>query len=148
MYNPLIKIGQGIFFEADNQVKFNSLIPELTVTDLEKTKQFYIGILHFKMEYERPEDKFVFLSLENNQMMFEQDNGNWHVGILEYPLGRGINFEMTVSNIDSLYKSILEAGIKPFREMKVNHYRNGDEDIVQKEFLVQDPDGYLLRFTD
>ena len=22
------------------------------------------------------------------------------------------------------------------------------EDIVQKEFLVQDPDGYLLRFTD
>ena len=148
MYNPLIKIGQGIFFEADNQVKFNSLIPELTVTDLEKTKQFYICTLHFKMEYERPEDKFVFLSLENNQMMFEQDNGNWHVGILEYPLGRGINFEMTVSNIDSLYKSILEAGIKPFREIKTNHYRNGDEDIVQKEFLVQDPDGYLLRFTD
>ena len=148
MYNPLIKIGQGIFFEADNQVKFNSLIPELTVTDLEKTKQFYICTLHFKMEYERPEDKFVFLSLENNQMMFEQDNGNWHVGILEYPLGRGINFEMTVSNIDSLYKSILEAGIKPFREIKTNHYRNGDEDIVQKEFLVQDPDGYLLRFVD
>ena len=23
-----------------------------------------------------------------------------------------------------------------------------DEDIIQKEFLLQDPDGYLLRFTD
>lgn len=130
------------------QVKFNSLIPELTVADIERTRQFYVGVLQFKIEYERSEDKFVFLSLENNQMMFEEDNGNWSVGILEYPYGRGINFEMTVSNVESIYKRVLDAGIKPFREMKVSHYRNGDEDIVQKEFLVQDPDGYLLRFTE
>ena len=107
-----------------------------------------MDVLHFKIEYERPEDKFVFLSLEGNQMMFEQVNGNWSVGALEYPFGRGVNFEMTVSNVDYIYNSVLYAGITPFREISVNHYRNGDEDIVQKEFLVQDPDGYLLRFTD
>ena len=129
-------------------MEFNSLIPELTVKDLEQTKWFYISILHFKIEYERIEDKFIFLSLENNQMMFEQDDGNWSVGVLEYPFGRGVNFEMTVSNVDDLYKSVLAAGITPFRGIRVNRYRNGDEDIVQKEFLVQDPDGYLLRFTD
>lgn len=129
-------------------MKFNSLIPELTVVDLEQTKKFYIDILHFRVEYERPEDKFIFLSLEGNQMMFEEDNGNWSVGILEHPFGRGVNFEMTVSNVDILYKAVLDAGITPFREIKINHYRNGNEDIVQKEFLVQDPDGYLLRFTD
>ena len=131
-----------------NKVKFNSLIPELTVANLEQTKKFYVGILHFKIEYERPEDEFVFLSLENNQMMFEQDNGSWSVGILEHPFGRGVNFEMTVSDIDTLYKYILDSGITPFREIKVSYYRKGDEDIIQKEFLVQDPDGYLLRFTD
>ena len=129
-------------------MEFNSLIPELTVTDIERTKAFYVGILQFKIEYERPENKFVFLSLEKNQMMFEQENGNWSVGVLEYPYGRGINFEMTVSNVDGIYTRVLDAGIKPFREMKVSHYRNGDEYIVQKEFLVQDPDGYLLRFTN
>ena len=129
-------------------MEFNSLIPELTVTDIERTKAFYVGILQFKIEYERPENKFVFLSLEKNQMMFEQENGNWSVGVLEYPYGRGINFEMTVSNVDGIYTRILDAGIEPFREMKVSHYRNGDEYIVQKEFLVQDPDGYLLRFTN
>ena len=129
-------------------MEFNSLIPELTVTDIERTKAFYVGILQFKIEYERPENKFVFLSLEKNQMMFEQENGNWSVEVLEYPYGRGINFEMTVSNVDGIYTRILDAGIEPFREMKVSHYRNGDEYIVQKEFLVQDPDGYLLRFTN
>ena len=64
-------------------MKFNSLIPELTVANIEKTREFYVEILQFKIEYERQEDKFIFLSLEDNQMMFEQDNGNWNVGIWE-----------------------------------------------------------------
>lgn len=129
-------------------MKFNSLIPELTVADIEQTKEFYVNVLQFVVEYERTEDKFVFLSFEENQMMFEQYNGNWNVGILEYPYGRGVNFEMRVSSVESLYKRILEFGVKPFREMTISHYRNGDEEIVQNEFLIQDPDGYLLRFTD
>lgn len=129
-------------------MKFNSLIPELSVEDIERTKKFYLDVLHFKIEYERPENKFVFLSLEGNQMMFEQLNGHWTVGELQHPYGRGINFEMTVSDVEGIYKSVLEHGITPFREMKISRYRQDDEDIVQKEFLVQDPDGYLLRFTD
>ena len=129
-------------------MKFNSLIPELTVSDIEKTKEFYVKVLGFQIEYERPEDRFVFLSLDENQMMFEQENGNWSVGSLEYPYGRGVNFEMTVPDVEAMYEEITARGIKPFRELTVSHYRNGDEDIIQKEFLVQDPDGYLLRFTD
>ena len=129
-------------------MRFNSLIPELSVTDIEKTKDFYINVLGFSVEYERPEDRFVFLSLEGSQMMFEQKNGNWSVGDLEYPFGRGINFEMTVSDVERLYKQVLDAGITPFRELKVSRYRSGEELLEQKEFLIQDPDGYLLRFTD
>ena len=129
-------------------MKFNSLIPELTVSDIAQTKRFYIGVLQFSIEYEREEDGFVFLSLEENQIMFEQMNDNWSVGELVYPFGRGVNFEMTVSDVESLYLRVLSNGIKPFRELTVNRYRNGDEMIVQKEFLIQDPDGYLLRFTD
>lgn len=129
-------------------MKFNSLIPELTVADIEKTKRFYLDVLGFETEYERPEDKFIFLSLEDNQMMFEQYNGSWNVGSLEYPYGRGVNFEMTVSDVESIYNRVLASGITPFRELKTNSYRKDDGQIVQKEFLVQDPDGYLLRFTD
>ncbi len=129
-------------------MRFNPLIPELTVTDLERTKAFYVGVLGFRVEYERPEDRFAFLSLEGNQMMFEQENGHWSVGALEPPFGRGVNFEMTVSDVDALYRLVLDAGITPFREIETHRYRDGGAYIVQKEFLVQDPDGYLLRFTD
>ena len=124
------------------------MIPELTVADIERTREFYVGVLQFRVEYERPENKFIFLSYEDIQMMFEQENGHWSVGTLEYPFGRGINFEMTVSDVEAVYKRLSDAGIRPFREMKVSRYRSGNDEIVQKEFLVQDPDGYLLRFTD
>ena len=128
--------------------KFNSLIPELTVRDIGRTKDFYAGILGFRVEYERPEDRFAFLSLEGNQLMFIQENGNWETGALEPPFGRGVNFEMTVSDVEALYRRVLDAGIGRFRELMTSRYRKGDEVIAQREFLLQDPDGYLLRFTD
>lgn len=129
-------------------MKFNSLIPELTVSDINRTKRFYLDILGFHIEYERQEDRFVFLSLEDNQLMLEQENGYWSTGELEYPYGRGVNFEMKVSDVESMYQRIVDLGIKPFRGLTINNYRKEEEMIVQKEFLVQDPDGYLLRFTD
>ena len=52
-------------------MKFNSLIPELSVTDINKSKEFYLSI-GFKVMYERVEDKFCFLELENNQLMIEE----------------------------------------------------------------------------
>jgi hypothetical protein len=81
-------------------------------------------------------------------MMFEQLNGHWSVGEMEHPYGRGINFEMTVPDAAAMYQKIIELGIKPFRELMESRYREGDEVIVQHEFLIQDPDGYLLRFAD
>ena len=129
-------------------MKFNSLIPELSVLDIERTKNFYINRLGFRIEYERPEDLFMFISLDGCQLMFEQINGYWDVGELVYPFGRGINFEMTVKDVESLYKRVIENNIPVFRELTVSEYRQNDSIIIQKEFLVQDPDGYLLRFTD
>ena len=62
-------------------MRFNALIPELSVTDIEKSKWFYIELLGFKLEYEREDDKFIFVSLEEEtQMMLEEINGHWDTG--------------------------------------------------------------------
>jgi catechol 2,3-dioxygenase-like lactoylglutathione lyase family enzyme len=53
-------------------LKFNKLIPELTVFNIEQTRDFYLNILGFKLEYERIEDSFIFISFENSQFMFER----------------------------------------------------------------------------
>ena len=129
-------------------MKFNSLIPELSVSSIETSKDFYVNKLGFKIEYERKEDKFIFISFENNQIMFQEINNNWSVGTLEYPFGRGINFEMTVSNIDKLYNKVKASNITLFKDLMISNYRKDNKTIVQKEFLIQDPDGYLLRFCD
>ena len=54
-------------------MRFNKLIPELTVTDIEKSRIFYEN-LSFKVMYERKEDKFIFLELNQNQIMIQEDN--------------------------------------------------------------------------
>lgn len=63
-------------------MRYNSLIPELSVADIDRTKHFYIDVLGFSICYEREENKFVFVALEDNQMMLEQLNGHWNTGKL------------------------------------------------------------------
>lgn len=128
-------------------MKFNSLIPELSVTNIEKSKKFYLN-LGFKIMYERKEDKFCFLYLEDNQIMIEEINNNWNVGEMKYPFGNGINISMTVSDIDSFYESIISKKIVLFRKIKTSKYRVDNIIYEDKEFLLQDPDGYLLRFNN
>lgn len=128
-------------------MKFNALIPELSVIDIEVTKDFYMQILDFKLEYERVEEKFIFLSYGEAQIMFEQINGHWETGKLNYPFGRGINFQITTDDIELLFNRLISNGYKLFREPYEASYRENEFLYNEKEFLVQDPDGYLLRFS-
>lgn len=118
--------------------KFNSLIPELSVKSIEESKRFYIDILGFKLEYERLEDKFAFLSLGDIQIMIEEVNGYWNTGKLEYPFGRGINFQMKVSNVEKIRDNLVKNNIELFRDITISEYECNGEIILQKEFLVQD----------
>ena len=128
-------------------MEFNALIPELSVTDINKSKEFYLS-LGFEIKYERPENKFAFLQLEQIQLMIEQINGNWSVGEMEYPFGNGINLSMQVSDVEAKYKELKSKGVKMFRELETHTYKCNDEVYNDSEFLLQDPDGYLLRFNN
>ena len=127
---------------------FNKMIPELSVFDIEQTKRFY-NDLGFKIEYERPEEKFVFMSFQDSQFMFEQihDNG-WNIDELIYPLGRGINFSIAVDDIEELYKLVKTLNLEIYRELNRSIYQVNGTEETQIEFLIQDPNGYLLRFTN
>ena len=127
---------------------FNKMIPELSVFDIEQTKRFY-NDLGFKIEYERPEEKFVFMSFQDSQFMFEQihDNG-WNIVELIYPLGRGINFSIAVDDIERLYKLVKTLNLEIYRELNRSIYQVNGTEETQTEFLIQDPNGYLLRFTN
>lgn len=130
-------------------MKFNALIPELTVSNVDITKEFYISQLGFTLEYERKNEKFVFLSFEASQFMFEEiHETGWHTGTLEFPFGRGINFSIRCNNIDRVFERVIGQKIKPYRTLHETIYLCDGKEERQREFLIQDPDGYLLRVTD
>jgi catechol 2,3-dioxygenase-like lactoylglutathione lyase family enzyme len=125
-------------------MKFNKLIPELSVSNLEESLAFYIGIIGFKTEYAR--EKFAFLSFEGSQIMIEETNNVWKTGDLEKPFGRGINFQIEVEDTEPIIKSLKDNNHPLFRDIKDNWYKVGNKLFGNREFLVQDSDGYLLRF--
>ena len=127
-------------------MKFNKLIPELSVTNIDKSKEFYLNI-GFKIAYERKEDKFCFLVLEENQIMIEEINDHWNTGTLEYPFGRGINISMEIKNFDTVYNNIKNNKYPLFKDIMKSKYEVAGNIYIDEEFLIQDPDGYLLRFT-
>lgn len=128
---------------------FNKIIPELSVTNLEKSLEFYKTI-GFKIEYERLENKFTFISLGEIQFMLQEitNNDKWEVAPLKYPFGNGINFQLEVDNVGNIYNRLKDNGYKIAFEIEENWYRQDNILLGNKEFLVQDPDGYLLRFSE
>ncbi|MDA9556046.1 VOC family protein [Vibrio sp.] len=128
------------------------VVPELYCFDIEVSKAFFIDVLGFSIKYERLEEEFAYLTLNGVDLMLEGISGDtrkWVTGKLEKPLGRGINFQWDVTDIDSLYKSIQgKAQDTIFLEMESKSYQRKLDIIVQKQFIIQSPDGYLFRFCE
>ena len=53
---------------------------------------------------------------------------------------------MEVGDVAAFAERLDEAGVTLFRPIAESWYRGEDTVYGQLEFLVQDPDGYLLRF--
>lgn len=128
-------------------MNFNGLVPELSVSNINNSKDFYINILDFDLEYERVEDKFAFLSYGEAQIMIEEINGYWNTGELQYPFGRGINLQIAAEDVYKIANKLKQNNINLFRNVMESTYECGCEVVFEKEILVQDPDGYLLRFS-
>lgn len=134
-------------------MRFNKLIPELYVSDLKESLKFYIDTVGFKVEYERPENKFVFLSLNGAQLMLQEVDESdepgtpWLTGDLERPFGRGMHFQIEVENADKIADALKKAGYDVRQDIKDLWYRKGDQMVGMRGFLVQDPDGYMFLFN-
>lgn len=131
-------------------ITLNPLIPEFSVSNIEKSLTFYVKILGFSIVYQRPEEGFALLTLGEAQIMIDEigKGRTWETAELNYPLGRGLNIQIKVKSIDSLLNNLKQHGIKLFLEVEEKWYRQDHCEIGNKQFIVMDPDGYLLRFAE
>ena len=71
----------------------------------------------------------------------------WVTGPLAPPFGRGINFQIACEDVEALAERVRPAGLPFFRPPATARYRVVGQIVIARRFLVQDPDGYLLRFA-
>jgi len=127
---------------------YNPMVPELVVRNLAKSLEFY-SLLGFSIKYEREEDRFVYLELDRVNLMLEEISASsWITSDLETPYGRGINFQIEVSGLDDLVARLKKRNLALFKDIEERWYRAGNFERGLRQFLVQDPDGYLLRFNE
>ena len=73
----------------------------------------------------------------------------WQTAPLEPPFGRGINLQIEVTDVGAVVAVCQQHGIALFRPLTERWYATQPSITEgQREFLVQDPDGYLLRFAE
>lgn len=127
------------------------LIPELKVTDFAASLDFYTRMAGFKILYQRPEELFAMLDLNGARLMIEglsEKTRSWTAGALKQPFGRGMNLQIEVVDVECLYATFTDGEYPIFLKLEEMHYRVDHASVSQQQFIVQDPDGYLLRFCE
>ena len=118
---------------------------EMMVADFARSLAFWTGPMGFAVAFERPAQKFACLARpEGAQIMIYARDGDWETGVMEQPFGRGAVIQIHVADVRALHRSF-EALAWPFYVPLREKWRDwGDRLGGQREFLVQDPDGYLV----
>ncbi|QQO24635.1 VOC family protein [Bradyrhizobium diazoefficiens] len=127
---------------------FADLVPELGVSSMLDSLSFWRDLLGFEIAYDRPAARFAYLVRGRLQIMLCELNGRWETAEMQRPFGRGVNFQMIVDRIAPMLKALDDAKWPLYEQPNEAWYRVGDQEYGQREFLVQDPDGYLIRFVE
>jgi catechol 2,3-dioxygenase-like lactoylglutathione lyase family enzyme len=130
----------------------NTVVPEFAVTDWRSSLRFYCELLGFECRFQRPEEGFAYLEREGAELMIDQIGlgrtfGNKHLPT-EYPFGRGLNVQIRVSSVELILAALHAANVTLYLPLEEKWYRNGETEAGNRQFVVADPDGYLLRFYE
>ena len=140
------------------------LTPELDVCDLATSLRVYLEVLEFRVLFERSAERFAYLGRDGAEVMIEEAAGpgrRFRTAPLETPYGRGVNFQLRVTDVDAMLVRAVERGAEIVVPMEERWYRvdvaqpggrwqqAGPTEAGNRQFVVADPDGYLWRpFAD
>jgi catechol 2,3-dioxygenase-like lactoylglutathione lyase family enzyme len=140
-----------------------ALVAELDVSDLGTSIEFYVSGLGFAVAVERPARGFAYLTQDGSvDLMLQSADGpgeRLRTAALERPFGRGVNLVIACRDVDALFAAFVASGGRPLGTIEERSYdidvirpttrwpETGPRRITNRQFVVADPDGYLLRFA-
>jgi catechol 2,3-dioxygenase-like lactoylglutathione lyase family enzyme len=111
------------------------------------SQRFWCDLLGFREKHARLDEGFAYLVLDDAHLMLDQASvgRTWITAALEAPLGRGVNFQLAVPNLETVLGCLNAAGWPLFGGVEERCHRAGKTVTGVRQILVQDPDGYLVR---
>lgn len=125
------------------------IVPELICSDIDRSVAFYER-LGFRVRYARVAERFALVELGAARLMLEQPLTRDRLfprAALEYPYGRGVNLEIEVDDVDAVWEAAAGVAGDPFLPLEERTYARADDEVTVRQFAIQDPDGYVLRFS-
>jgi catechol 2,3-dioxygenase-like lactoylglutathione lyase family enzyme len=128
---------------------WSPLLAEMMVSDFPRSLAFWTGPMGFSVAFTRPAQKLACLARpEGAQIMIYERDGDWETGVLEPPYARGAIIQVYVADVLTLHASFEALGLPLFVPLREKWRDWGDRLGGQREFLVQDPDGYLVMVAE
>jgi len=128
--------------------KWAGLVPEIFVENLAASLEFWTKALGFRRLFARP--RFAYLDHNGAQvMLWERGPGEkWETAKMVRPFGRGVNFQVETNDLNGILRRLKRENW-PLYEAPYEKQRTiCGRRFASREFLVQDPDGYLIRFAE
>ena len=136
-------------WEIEEPAKTGPVVPWLYCSDLDRSLGFYRDVLGFQLRGARPEEKSAYIEHHGARIMLQEATaGSLLLPDLEHPFGRGVHLLIATSNVDALHMEVLNKASHPavYADPRNRWYRIGEGMEGHREIVLQDPDGYLLRF--
>lgn len=133
---------------APEDIVWPALVPELEVSDLAASLRTYLGPLGFTLLYGRPEEGFAYLVRDGAHLMLGEMGASrrFSDAPMARPFGRGVSLQIEIPDVDQLYQTVLAAGLEMPIPLEDKWYRQDEQEAGNRQFVIADPDGYLLRF--
>jgi catechol 2,3-dioxygenase-like lactoylglutathione lyase family enzyme len=112
--------------------------PEFFVRDIERSIAFYER-LGFTVVRQEPDFAVIALREDVHVLLAAEaqtSRERWNVS----PRGVGLNIRIMVDDVDAVYQRAKAAGAPISQEI-------ADRDYGLRDFIVADPDGFMLRFA-
>jgi catechol 2,3-dioxygenase-like lactoylglutathione lyase family enzyme len=126
-----------------------ALVPELDVADLAASLGIYKNVFGFEILFERKEEAFAYLAIGNAHLMLQQADGpgrRFRTARLERPYGRGLNLQIAVADVRGIHANVRKTDLLIAVELEERWYKQAGIERGNRQFVVADLDGYLLRF--
>jgi catechol 2,3-dioxygenase-like lactoylglutathione lyase family enzyme len=142
---PAVPAESAVNKKAEEKMRYESLTPNLIVSDIDRSAAFYRDVLGFEQVTTVPEKApFVFVWMKHgdiNVFLNVPQPAKTPLVKLDKAVAGTNTMYVKMHGIDELAVRVREHGVTPVIPMHKEFYG-------MKEFAVLDPDGYLIIFAE